>query len=207
MPNKKPPAWWPNWRGQTCMIVASGPSASTVPVDIAKGKVRCIAVNSSWRLAPWADMLYGTDAAFWNQYRGVPDFGGLKVTSDVRAAEMWEIGHVRCRRPVDVILMDKMGEIGWGGNSGFHCINLAFQFKVAKIILVGFDMHLNGGIHWHGDHPGGMHNPIPGNVTRWCRAVDGAAEPARRHGIKIINCSMESALQNYEKMPLERALQ
>jgi hypothetical protein len=196
----------PNWRDATAVIVASGPSASSVPLELAKGH-RFIAVNSSWRLCPWADAVYAADFTWWNHCQGLPEFKGLKFTADGRAAKTWpSIEHVPIRKGTDMLIFDPPGTIGWGGNSGFQSINIAAQSGVTKIILVGFDMTLDGGTHWHGDHPKGMNNPRPGNIGRWRKAVDGAYRQLTERGVTAINCSPVSALQNYPKMSLREAL-
>ena len=40
--------------------------------------------------------------------------------------------------------------IGGGGNSGFQALNLALQWGARKIILVGFDLTDENGLHWYG---------------------------------------------------------
>ena len=50
------------WAGDTCCILATGPSLTPAQAEYAKGKARVIAVNDAWRLAPWADILYACDA-------------------------------------------------------------------------------------------------------------------------------------------------
>lgn len=107
------------------------------------------------------------------------------------------------------MLLSDIGTIGWGGNGGFHAVNLALQFRVKKIILIGFDMRIDLGIHWHGPNNGikGLYDPTPGNVTRWRRVLDDAAPLISALGIPVINCSEVSTLNNYPKMSLERALE
>lgn len=104
------------------------------------------------------------------------------------------------------MLMSKFGVIGWGGNSGFHAVNLAAQFGAAAILLVGFDMRLDHGIHWHGKHGNGLNNPMTKNVERWRRAVDGCKPVLDALGIKSFNCSPISALTAYPKMSFDEAL-
>ena len=99
----------------------------------------------------------------------------------------------------------KLGTVGWAGNSGFHCLNLAVQLMAAKIVLVGFDMTVAHGLHWHGRHEG-LNNPTERNVVRWRRCIDDAAEVIDALGIQCINASPISALQNYPKMSLGEAL-
>lgn len=81
------------------------------------------------------------------------------------------------------------------------------QFRPAKIILVGYDMTLSHGLHWHGPHVAGLNNPTDRNVIRWRRCVDAAAEPIAALGIRVVNASPISALQNFPKMSLEDAIQ
>jgi hypothetical protein len=202
------PDWFPDWSGQTCVIVASGPSAKDAPIEAAIDRARFMVINTSWRLAPWADILFACDAAWWNHSQGCKAFKGMKVTTDKVAARTFpDIHLVECLKPDDRLILKPVGTIGWGGNSGFHCLNLAVQAQCAKIILVGYDMTLTGGLHWHGAHPDGMSNPRSGNVERWRRAVDAAAKVIKPLGIKVINCSPVSMLQNYPKMTFEEALE
>jgi len=199
------PEWWPEWEGQTLIIVASGPSAKDVPLHLAKGRAKVIAINNSWRLAPWADVLYACDHAWWSR-EDWSGFEGLKLTVDKRAVEEFGIGYVHCMTPDDRVFLEPKGTVGWGGNSGFHCLNLAIQFGVKKVLLVGYDMRIDRGAHWHGMHPKGMHNPTINGVERWRRCVDGAARVAEAQGVKVINCSAVSALKRYPKMTFEDAL-
>lgn len=201
------PDWFPDWSGETCVIVASGPTAAATPIDLAKGRTKVIAINTSWKLAPWADILFACDHSWWKNSKGCPEFAGLRVTVDKYAVRQFpNIYLVNCRKPDDRIVLDEIGTVGWGGNSGFHCLNLAVQFGCSKVVLVGFDMTVAYGLHWHGKHPVGMNNPSTRNIERWRRAVDAAAKVIEPLGVKVINCSPISALQNYPKMALEEAL-
>lgn len=201
------PAWFPYWPGEAIVIVASGPSAKSVPLEVAKGQARFLAVNNSWQLCPWADVLYACDGVWWRNMKGCPEFPGLKLTIDRAATqnEAWGVQKVNCNKGSDAPELKQINTIGWGGNSGFGAINLAVQFGCTKIILVGMDMTLSHGSHWHGDHPTGMNNPRTGNVERWRRAVDGIANYLPP-SIRVFNCSPISALRSYPKMTLQEAL-
>ncbi len=201
------PTWYPNWKGETCVIIASGPSAKEVDLSPIKGKARCIAVNTSIQLYPEADILYACDVGWWRQYKELwSSFKGMKITQDKLARDEFNIHRVICERHHENLVLDRPGFVGWGGNSGFHCINLSIQFYVKKIILVGYDMHLRSGSHWHGNHPNNMHNPSDANVARWRRTTDAAAPTIKKLGIEVINTSINSALVNYPKMSLMEAL-
>lgn len=198
------PKWYPDWRGETIVIVASGPSAATVPLETAKGQARFIAVNNSWKLCPWADILFAGDFKWWEQNDGCPEFEGLRVSIDRRACETWGIARLRCYRSDSRMQFD-LGIVG-GSNSGLNAYNLAVQLEPAKILLVGFDMTLEYGLHWHGLHPERLKNPILDVVGKWRRAVDNAAAIVAARRIKVINCSPISALKRYPKMGFEEAL-
>ncbi len=133
-------------------------------------------------------------------------FAGLKITADLAAARRWGLRHVTLTTHDDRLRTDKPGVIGWGGNSGFHAMNLAVQFGVRALILVGYDMRLDRGLHWHGRHPRGLNNPTEGTVARWRRVVDDAAPRLAELGVTVINASPISALGAYPKMSLEEAL-
>jgi hypothetical protein len=202
------PKWWPDWRGQSCVIIASGPSAKDVPVGLARGRAKVITINTSYQLAPWADVLYACDFRWWDVHKGVPSFAGLKITQDGPkfGKKYTDVRHIYCDHGTDALLMVKFGVIGWGGNSGFNAINLAAQFGVIKIILVGFDMRMDKGLHWHGKHGAHLNNPTERNIFRWCKAIDDAAPALKSLGIRVFNASPVSKLNNYPKVSFEEAL-
>lgn len=137
----------------------------------------------------------------------MPEFSGLKISQDAKIERRkWGVQRVRVRRNRDQILTDHPGEIGWSGNSGFHAVNLAVQFGAEKIILVGYDMTLDHGVHWHGPHRGGLNNPRRGSVERWRRVLDEASIKLMSLGVQVINASPISALTAYPKMSLSEAL-
>lgn len=107
----------------------------------------------------------------------------------------------------DEMVLDDPLAIGAGGNSGFQAINLAVKFGARGIVLVGFDMRVDRGTHWHGDHQGGLGNPDAGKVDRWRGHLDNAAQALADAGVTIINASMVSALRNYPKMQFSEALE
>lgn len=207
-----PPDWWPDWSGQTCVIVASGPSAKDADLAQAMGRAKVIVINSSWQLAPWADVLYGCDFAWWRVNEGVPKFAGLKISQDPKAVRFFPGVHlVKTTRPgydsPSILLTQDAGTIGHGGHGGFQAVNLAAQFgPPSKIILVGFDMRTDLGVHWHGKHTGGLNNPNARQVGRWREAFDSIAPSLAGLGILVINASPISALTAYQKMTLQEAL-
>lgn len=132
----------------------------------------------------------------------------MKLSVDRKCQERrWGVQAVGINKNDDRLELMKFGTVGWSGNSGFHALNLAVQFMAAKILLVGYDMTLAHGLHWHGRHTGGLNNPTAGNVERWRRCIDAAAEVIDALGIKVINASPISALTKYPKMTLLEAME
>lgn len=177
------------------------------PIELAKGRTKFVAVNSSWRLCPWAEALYAGDYAWWAAAGGCPEFPGLKVSIDRRACDEWGLRRLECSRADDRLEVSRLGTVGWGGNSGFGALNFVAQLRPRKILLVGYDMTLAAGSHWHGPHGDGLTNPKAGNVERWRRCIDAAAKQIAEMGVAVINCSPVSALRRYPKMSLAEALE
>lgn len=104
------------------------------------------------------------------------------------------------------MLFDRAGHVGSGGNSGFQAINLAAQLGADPIVLVGFDMRVDHGLHWHGRHAGNLRNPSPTNIREWRQRLNLAAASLAARGITVLNASPESALTAYPIVPFGRAL-
>lgn len=135
---------WPDWRGESVVIVATGPSAIDARSELVTERCRIIAIKGAWHLCPWADVLYGSDRAWWVDRKGVPEFTGLKITASPAAAKLCGLRSVQLEL-TEQILRDEIGVVGCGsrrggGHSGFHALNLAVQFGAERIALVGMDM-------------------------------------------------------------------
>lgn len=199
-------SWFPDWRDEASIIVASGPTARDEHLAEARGRARFIAVNTSYQLCPWADVLYACDFSWWLAHKGVPDFTGLKVSIDARCTRLKDVHTVKRKygdKGADIEFKER-GLICYGGNSGFQALNLAVQFGSRKIILVGFDMRIDRGLHWHKAHA--KYNPNGRQVNQWRDVFDGAVLSLKAAGVRVINCSPVSALKAYPKMTLEQAL-
>lgn len=163
------------------------------------GRARFLAVNDSWRLCPWADALYACDGAWWRKHGGVPGFQGLKLTYEAAAARQFGLRRVIIDRGNNTLVLGGAA-VGDGGNSGFQALNLALNWGAKRVLLVGFDMSIAGGEHWHGRHGSGLNNPREHNVRRWL-----SANWSTPVGIEIINCNPGSALSAYPKLSFEVA--
>lgn len=202
-PKFKRPEWFPDWKGHIAVVVASGPSAGAIDYAPYKGRAKFIACNYSYKLVPWADAMIGADLGFWNQHKGCKDFAGLKMTTDDAGVRPYGLNLVRLDKLTYGFSIHQPGYVGMGANTGFYAINITLQFGPPKgIIICGFDMQ---GSHWHGPHPRGMNNPGPVQFNKWAPLLDKQSKFLDRLGVPLINASVESRLQNFPKMPFDKA--
>ena len=194
----------PEWKGETIVIIASGPSLSAAEVARVKtardaGQCRVCVINTTYRLAPWADFLYACDDNWWLD--NAPEFAGERWTQSPQAAQY---GARRCPGTTGYVISDNPAYIYFGGNSGFQAINLAYLMGAARIVLLGFDMSATGGqLHWHPDHAGRCHNPPISQLNRWREVVDNSAAPLVDRGVKIVNCTSKTALVEWPRATLD----
>jgi hypothetical protein len=163
-------------------------------------------VNTSFRRAPWADVLYACDATWWIAH--------FAEVSRVFRGEKWTVS-ARSRDQFDlhwIYGMDKPGlskdptMIYQGRNSGYQAVSLACLFGAARILLLGFDFARSGGkTHWHGDHPKGLGNGASSYGT-WVAAMNRLSVDAAAAGIEIINCSRKTALHCFPRRAIEEVL-
>lgn len=201
---------WPDWNGETAIVVATGPSAAKMFLGDALGFARVIAVKSSWELLPSADVVYGCERSWWFANNGLPQFKGMKVSPSPAVCRTYrDVVRVRLR-PRCWILMGERGVLGCGlksggGHSGFQAINLAVQFGAKRIVLVGFDMTLANGIHWHKERAGSV-KADASRVALWREEMDACAPLFDQLGVQVINATPDSALKNYPKFPFLEAV-
>jgi hypothetical protein len=200
--------WWQDWRGECVAILAAGPSAKQQPIELLRDRIHVVAINESYKLAPWSEILYSCDFAWWQAHKGVKDFAGLRLSHDLRACREYGLHRVMIEQVgSNDVLLDQPTYVGAGGNSGFQAFNLALQFGVTGVMLIGVDCSLDHGMHWHGIHRMPMSNPMEINVKRWRQAFDGVAARVRALGIDVVNCSEISKLTEYPKMTVPEALE
>ena len=205
------PDWYPDWSGFAVAIIASGPSAKKANIAALRDEMPVIAIKENVELAPWADVVYGCDSAWWKARNGLPDFKGLKITwkgdSAHPAAPYPDLKLVDVDAKSDDLIFDPSGKLGSGGNSGFQALNLAVQFGVKHILLVGFDMNDRSGAHWYGrNNWQGGNNPTEDNFRRWIRAFELAAPKLRDRNIQVFNASNNSSLKCFERRSIEETL-
>lgn len=207
--------WWQDWRGECVAIIASGPSTKTVNLEILRNRIHVIAIKENVNLCPWADVVYGCDAAWWKHRRGLPEYKGVKLSHDASVCAGFGINKITVKTidnmvdapKVDKIFTDEPSVIGNGGNSGFQAKNIAVQFGGVGILLVGFDMHERSGAHWYGRNNWAMaNNPNEENFQRWRKSFADCAPGLKKRGIDVVNASPTSVLTCFRRATIEQAL-
>jgi hypothetical protein len=198
------------WPGETVVLLGGGPSLTPADVDACRGKARVIAIKEAWQLAPWADAIYAADSSWWDYYRGVPDFDGLKYAIQGRTPT----GHdARMTRYEDVQVLRDTGDEGLeldptglrtGYNSGYQAINLAVHLGAARVVLLGFDMWTgaDGRANWFVNARHHRASPYPA----FLQAFASIAAPLKAAGVEVLNCSRRTVLTAFQRVPLEEAL-
>jgi hypothetical protein len=199
---------WPDWSGEAVAIIASGPSAKKAGVEALKDRMRVVAIKRCIELAPFADAVYGCDWPWWRSVRGLPDYKGAKWSYAPQACDQFGAKRVKISIDANELLFDEVGHVGSGGNSGFHALNLVSQFGASRILLVGFDVHDRGGVHWYGRNIAlGMSNPSEHNFRRWRGAFETAAKQLAARGVEVVNASPVSDIKGFPKAGLAETLE
>lgn len=201
---------WPDWSGETAIIIASGPSLKKQDVEACRGRGKVIAIKKCVELAPWADVVYGCDGPWWRSVQGLMKFKGLKLAYEPTVCgSEYGIQQVRIPDPkCNAFLFDQVGTVGAGRNSGFQALNLAAQWGASPIILLGFDMQGETGGHWYGRNNWMQaNNPDQYSYHNWKRAFEAAAPALMERGVEVINASRETALTCFRRMLIGEALE
>lgn len=198
-------------------IIASGVSAKLMKpeLELLRGKFKVLVIKKCIELAPWADAIYGCDGPWWRHaLPTLKNYKGLKVCWSGNG-----LGNEPGMIKVDItppktkgmFYSDQLefgtGKIAGGGNSGFQALNLVINWGARNIILVGFDCHDRGGIHWYGKNRWPQaNNPNGTNFGRWKDAFAKAAHACEFKGIKVYNASKGSDLTCFKRMTLAEAI-
>jgi hypothetical protein len=203
----KNPRWpgGPFWPESTVAIVAGGPSVNDEQIQTVKRwreasqNARVIVINTTFKRAPWADLLYACDTPWWDTYIAqVRDtFHGALWTQNIASKQFDGVRTVGSLNAPG--LSRRPGVIHQGGNSGYQAINLAWLAGARRMRLLGFDMrNVDGRTHHHGDHPGVLHRPMV--YDRWLPQFDALAADLRCEGVEVLNCTPGSALKVFPRI-------
>jgi len=214
------------WKGATCIIIAGGPSLQGFDPELLRFKrysletgreVRLIAINDSWRLAPWAEVLYFCDGTWWDRQQAdnPRSYNGAYGFHDMIYAGFWVTTSQRFRDHPQVHTLRLSGQLGLetdpaalkhGSNSGYQAINLAYHYGAKKIILLGYDMRADakGRTHWHNEERPDDFVKIMEQSMLPC--FPSLVDPLVDAGVEVINATPASALKVWPQVPFLKAL-
>jgi hypothetical protein len=206
-----------DWLGATVVLIGGGPSLTPAQVEACRNRtdengcrVRVVAINNAYALAPFADVLYFCDDKWWQWHHkklgewrgeiwrlqgGLHDFGDARIKV---LRNLDQHGGLSARRD----------GLHTGQNSGYQAIGYAVHRGAKRILLLGYDMKsdLVGGrpkTHWFGDHPGGT---SPDIYRTFLPHFDTLVKPLAALGVEVLNCTPGSALKTFPHKSLAEAL-
>ena len=191
------------WPDSTIVCLGCGPSLTQEDVLFCRDKAHVIAIKDTWHWAPWAEALYSCDGRWWDFYKGLPAFGGLKFGLTVDR-QPWPNVNLLANTGIEGLELDPTG-LRNGRNSGYQAINLAVHLGARRIVLLGYDMQpAKGRTHFAGADPSWsrLHSPYP----EFVRCFGTLIEPLRELGIEVFNCSRRTALEMFPRGSLEEVL-
>jgi len=197
-----------DWTGQTCVVLASGPSLTDEQVDwVTPSSARTIAVNSTvFKLLAEPDITYAGDF-LWHKVNvqkvKEKDPHADIWTCDRTAAERYQLNWVK---GVNALGLGRGPHIHTNGNSLAQAVNLAYLFGCRRILLLGADMKLGpkGEKHWHPDHP----SPLMQGMCfgDWIYKFNHLAVDLKKESCEVINCTPGSALTCFPMSTIEKEL-
>ena len=203
-----------HWRYYPVVIVGSGPSLSDAQCEEiirARDEDRCrvIVTNNNFQRVPNADIIFAADKGWWKVY-------GSNVGRIAPKIERWSCD--ACNREYGCQFVPAIGGSGIpgvgdgriyrGSSSGYMACGLAVSWGAVHIVLVGMDCMPgpDGKNHWFGEHDKKkLPNPQP--LGTWAMEWDRLAKPAEERGIRIVNCSLRTAIKLLPTSTLEKELE
>lgn len=213
----------PDWSDNpTAFILGGGPSLKDFDIQCLEHR-KVIAVNEAGlSLCPCADVLYWADMRWINQFGNIDRLhlhtGLYRYTS-----QEWSLEEIPRARFIQTkvwrsdsnhaAFFTDPNVIG-GFDGGGRCINLAYHFKVKRVVLLGFDMRdydVTKEDEWRkGNFHTAHHKPPLANqrAERFIPAHDAMAAEIKRLGLdfEVLNATPGSALECWPKVNLEDVL-
>ena len=192
----------------------------------AEGRVKVIAVNDSYLLAPWADVLYFADARWWKWQmdgirrrwvgtaiswtaeqvsQAIKEFAGLKVTIFATGMEVTDPEILMLRNAGEEGLSTDPCSLANGRNGGYQAVNIAILAGGNPIILVGYDgSSVEKLTHWFGDHP---IQTAEATVKGYVKHYRTMLPILKRVGVEVLNATPGSSIDAFPRLDLKTALE
>jgi hypothetical protein len=185
------------WLDETVFLLGGGPTLTAEIAARIHGR-KTIAINSTSRIAPWADVLFFADFTWFREHRPIVDnWPGGVLTISRRAHRLGRAGKVQLLNPPAVRIANL--------SAGHHAVDVALWLGAKTIVLLGFDCRLvDGRSHNHDDY--GNHNArLYTDVV--LPAWADYPERASRRRATILNATPGSAIEVFPKSDLTKILE
>jgi len=216
------------WDGGTVIIIGGGPSILKqfdIPQELVnrvyKGRDQpnvyspylkplhnqhVIAVNMAFKLGDWIDIVFFGDTGFWKAHKvDLLQFKGLRVScanGDDQDMRIKYVKQITPNNPEHIKgICTKESMVCWNNNSGSAAINFAVHLGAKRIILLGFDMTLDGGNnqHWHKYYTSPLQT-VKSTMKNHMKGFLDMAADLKRLGIECINANPDSKIEEFPRM-------
>ena len=221
------------YKGETCVIIATGPSLSDSQIDLIKDaaaadQCRVITINNSYQVAPFTDIQIACNDNWWDYY-----WKNDSLLRDIKADKWTRYKHQAEKFGISYIdsverqgLSDDASLIHINNGSGPMAINFATLYGFKRVLLVGHDMKFakdyNGRKkipgstprHYFGEYPKSMqHFPESvksidknGNIIGLIKNYEAMITDLDKLGVEVINCTPDSSLKCFKMSTLDKVL-
>jgi hypothetical protein len=196
--------------GRTVYVIAGGPTVKNQNLELLKGK-HVVCLNNAYSIYPDALALYWADETWAAKH-----IDGLSShPTKFRFHSKFHVSNKYLENEKHLgignsLILKRTGDRGIdpeinnvrGNNSGAHILNLLYNCKVKKIVLLGYDMKIiDSRSHWHQGHSLSIKPEVYANL--FIPSIQSMAEFFKRAGISVINTSTNSDLKCFPRMKLE----
>lgn len=197
------------WKDQTSFIIGGGPSL--IGFDFTPIIHRnVIGVNNAYLLGDWVDICWFGDLK-WHQWHHeqLKSFKGIIAHCNTKSSLINLKRLIPFERNRVSGIDTTPNSVAWNRCSGFSAINFAYHLGSRKIVLLGFDMNHNGKQrNWHNDHKEKCTlREADTRYSHYLTCCPVIQKDANRLGVRIINTNLNSAIEVFEKLSLEKVLE
>jgi hypothetical protein len=190
-------------KGELIFVLGNGPSLlSARDHETQLRAFTTIGVNRAYRLLQTTCLLF-LDRSFWAaESREILESGSaVFCPKRLGLPYFTQFGRYRSSHKKDVLSETWADGLYWSRSSGVAAVNLAYLFGAAEIALLGID--LRDSSHFYSER--GRGRPFL-HADRILEDLWWISRALVRKGLKLWNCSEESAVRGFEKAALQALL-
>jgi hypothetical protein len=206
----------------TIVCLGTGPSLTMADVDTARRKgFELYGCNRVYQDVPDLTVLHGCNSQFWDAACTdllLRQFAGQCFTTRPESAAIYPWLHYIAERDERGLSSPHSNYLHHGHSTGYQLLGLAYRAGADRIILLGYDMTFapdyDGRTHTIGSTPRHYFGEYPAELQHWpSKQVHGGVHVElldyyqsvadQELHVPIINCSRQSALTCFPRMPIE----